>query len=341
MNNDFFADCVEKHGFCFIAEISNNHLVDLNRYLELIEAAHLSGAHAVKIQTYSPSSLLAPSRLQDIVQEGPWKGQTYHDLYSGICAPKEWTGKLFDYASERGIFLFSSPFSEDDVELLEKVNCPAYKIASFEFTDVSLWTSIAKTSKPILASTGISSQEEISRILTSDQFRHNCSVLFNCVSAYPSNLSMLNVDMFSQISNYGAMVGLSDHSLTSDSSIFSYAFGARVFEKHFTLRRSDGGPDSQFSLEPAEVSAHIQKLKSCSQSTNLNSLKSRPGESYGRVTYAKDYICQGEPFTPKNCGNFRPFKTGASKAIDYFDLLKNLSKSAYSPGDFIKASELE
>ena len=129
MTNNFFEECVQRNGFCFIAEISNNHLGDFDRYLKLIKSAKDAGVHAVKIQTYAPKSLIAPNRLNDVVTEGPWKGQTYNSLYSNICAPLEWTPKLFEYARSLGIFMFSSPFSAADVKILEACNCPAFKLS--------------------------------------------------------------------------------------------------------------------------------------------------------------------------------------------------------------------
>ena len=340
MSTNFFKECVEEHGFCFIAEISNNHLRDLDRYYALIESAASSGAHAVKIQTYSPQSLLAPGRFDDLVLEGPWKGETFFTLYNSICAPIEWTADLFKFADSLGIYLFSSPFSLADVHVLERSGCPAYKIASFEFSDLTLWDALVDLGKPLLASTGVSNVKEIEFILNNQKYRENLSVLFNCVSSYPSELSQLDSSWFNTFASRDLLLGLSDHSIDANACIYSYAQGARVFEKHFTLNRSDGGPDSKFSLEPNELTNHINILKMCSLANSPKSELPSPGISFGRVVYSKAKIKKGELFTLQNVGNFRPFHPSALPASGIKNLLGGVSRNEYEEGDFILIDEI-
>lgn len=340
MLNNFFEECIAKHGFCFIAEISNNHLRDLERYCRLIEEAKAAGAHAVKIQTYSPQSLLAPGRVHDLVSEGPWKGQTFFSLYKNICAPLEWTQKLFDFARSLGIYMFSSPFSGADISALENSGCPAYKIASFEFSDVTLWDQLCALGKPILASTGIAGDDEIRLIAQNQAYRANLSVLFNCVISYPSSLAHLNSSRFDLFSSFGCIVGLSDHSLDAGTCIYAFAKGARVFEKHFTLSRKDGGPDASFSLEPNELEEHIKILKMCYLAESNTSMKSSKGQSFGRVVYATRGINAGEHFNSDNIGNFRPFCGCAVPSMSIKELFGRPANSSYSKGDFVNISEL-
>lgn len=339
--NNFFEECVEQHGFCFIAEISNNHLRDLDRYYYLIEAAKLAGAHSVKIQTYSPQSLIAPGRFDDLVTEGPWKGQTFYSLYNSICAPVEWSQTLFDFAKSLGIYLFSSPFSSTDIRALELVGCPAYKIASFEFTDVTLWDTLCDLGKPILASTGIATAKEVESIVGNSKYRENLSVLFNCVSSYPSNLAQLDVSRFDSFSSYGCLLGLSDHSIDVNSCIYAHAMGARVFEKHFTLNRLDGGPDASFSLEPDELKRHIQILNMCSSACLFQPKELALGLSFGRVVYSTKQIFTGDLFTLENVGNYRPFVHSAVPAFSVKELLGRPARFGYEIGDCIRIGELE
>lgn len=341
----YFDECIKKNGFCFIAEISNNHLVDFDRYLKLIDSAVDQGVHAVKIQTYSPSSLLSPFRKKDIVKEGPWKGQTYWDLYSSICAPLDWTPKIFEYARSRGIFIFSSPFSREDVDILESVGCPAYKIASFEFNDVTLWDAISACNKPILASTGISDEKDVQRILSVQDYSSLIDTLFSCSSSYPSRLCDLRLHMPVKLNQLSINHGLSDHSLDHSSVVYSFSQGVRVFEKHITLNRQDGGPDSFFSLEPSEVFRHMTVLKDLVDIQNYNSKHAslssdRKGLSYGRCVYANKSIQIGEIIDAASVSNFRPYNSNALPAFRIQDLYGKASKHLYNPGDYILASEL-
>ena len=340
MKGDYFQDQINKDGFCFVAEVSNNHLGDFGRYIRLIEEASKCGAHAVKIQTYTPESLLAPGRFCDVITEGPWSGQSYFDLYTSICAPIEWTDKLFEFARNKNIFLFSTPFSTKDISILESVNCPAYKVSSFEFTDLTLWDQLAGLGKPLLASTGISTDSEIKLVFANQVYRKNLSVLFNCVSAYPSNLSMLNLNKFDVLSLYGCKLGLSDHSLDVNSCIFSFARGVRVFEKHFTLSRSDGGPDSLFSLEPNELVSHLKVLRDCFAAQVGSQILTLEGMSHGRVVYAKSAIKKGECFAMGNVSCFRPYHSDAVSSLYVKDLLDKASKHSYDIGDIILKEEL-
>lgn len=248
-----------------IAELSANHGGSIARAKASIFAAKNAGASAVKIQTYTPDTMTIDCDKEDFqIKSGLWEGYNLYKLYSEAYTPFEWHNDLFNYAREVGITLFSTPFDESAVDLLESLNTPAYKVASFELTDLPLIEYVAKKKKPILVSTGMGSAEEIAEALQAIKRCGNDQILlFHCISSYPAPTEESNLNNLKYLSNeFDVLVGLSDHSISNVAATAAIALGAVAIEKHFKLDEEDCGPDSSFSILPSEVS---QLVEACSQ----------------------------------------------------------------------------
>jgi pseudaminic acid synthase len=238
-----------------IAEMSGNHNQSLDRALELVDAAAKAGAHALKLQTYTADTITMKGAYTINDKNSLWNGKELHDLYKMAYTPWEWHKAIFDRAKEKGMEAFSSPFDETAVDFLETLNVPAYKIASFENTHHPLLKKVAATGKPVILSTGVTTREDVKESI--DVLRKaGCKdlIILKCTSTYPAtpeNTNLLTIPDF--IKSFDCIVGLSDHTMGVGASIAAVALGARVIEKHFTLRRADGGVDSAFSLEPEEL----------------------------------------------------------------------------------------
>lgn len=239
-----------------IAELSANHNGSIDRAKKTIEEAKLCGADAVKIQTYTAETMTIDCDFPDfIIKGGLWNGLKLYDLYKKAETPFEWHQELFDHAKKIGITIFSSPFDETAVDLLERLNTPAYKIASFEIIDLPLIRYVAKTGKPIIMSTGIASEIEIEEAISAAR-NEGCEeiVLLHCISQYPAPIDQANIKQIENLYNrFNLISGLSDHTLGTTASVAAITLGANVIEKHFTLSRKDKGPDSEFSLEPKDL----------------------------------------------------------------------------------------
>lgn len=239
-----------------IAELSANHNGSLDRALQTIDVAQRCGASAIKLQTYTADTMTIDSdRPEFVVKGGLWNGYKLYDLYRWAETPFEWHQAMFEHARKIGITVFSTPFDESAVDLLVRLNAPAYKIASFENTDLPLIRYVAKTGKPMIMSTGMATEEEIAEAV--DVARSaGCKdlVLLHCISSYPAPIDQANIRQMPELARrFNTIPGLSDHTMGTAASVAAVALGACVIEKHFTLSRADKGPDSEFSLEPLEL----------------------------------------------------------------------------------------
>lgn len=247
-----------------IAELSANHNGKLETALKLIEEAKKAGADAVKLQTYTADTITLDCDSEDFqIHGGLWDGKNLYQLYKEAQMPWEWHATLFEYARKLGITIFSSPFDKTAVDLLESLNAPAYKIASFEAVDLPLIKYVASTGKPIIISTGMADAEEIQEAISAAR-DGGCKELaiLHCVSGYPAPAEDYNLRTIpDMIKRFGLVTGLSDHTLDNTTAIASVVMGASIIEKHFTLDRSGGGPDDSFSLEPAELVALCKDSK--------------------------------------------------------------------------------
>ncbi|SFK08106.1 N-acetylneuraminate synthase [Desulfomicrobium apsheronum] len=239
-----------------IAELSANHNGSLERALQTIEAAHRCGADAVKLQTYTADTLTIDCDAPDfLIKGGLWDGFKLYDLYKWAETPYEWHQAMFDHARNLGITIFSTPFDETAVDLLEDLGTPAYKIASFEIVDLPLIRYAASTGKPMIMSTGMASEEEIDEAVAAAH-EAGCKdlILLHCISSYPAPIEQANLRQIPELARrFGVISGLSDHTMGTTAAVTAVALGACVIEKHFTLSRQDKGPDCEFSLEPHEM----------------------------------------------------------------------------------------
>ena len=301
------------HSPYIIAEMSANHNGDIQKAFKIIEAAKHAGANAVKLQTYRPDTITLNSNSQDfLIQGGLWHGRTLYDLYQEAHMPWEWHAPLFSYARKLDITIFSSPFDNTAVDLLEELNAPAYKIASFEAIDHELIKYAASTGKPMIISTGMADKQEIQEAIEAAQ-EGGCRelALLHCVSGYPAPASDYNLNTISDmIERFGLVTGLSDHTLDNTTAITSIAMRASIIEKHFTLDRSNGGPDDSFSLEPPEMAALCEAAKTAwlamgkvdygQKSSEIGNVKFR------RSLYFIKDLKEGEIVTTDSIRSIRP-----------------------------------
>ena len=296
-----------------IAELSGNHNGQLDRALALVDAAADAGADAIKLQTYTADTMTIDCDLPDFhIQGGLWDGHTLYDLYTLAHTPWEWHQPLFERAKSRGLTIFSTPFDESAVDFLEELGTPAYKIASFEITDLPLLSYIAQQGKPVIISSGMSTEIEIAKAMTI--LRENgCSqiLLLHCVSGYPTPLADINLKRITRLAEtFSVPVGLSDHTLGNTAAQLAIALGAVAIEKHLTLARADGGPDAEFSLEPHELKELCSQAKLCWQA--LGSGKSGDNQAeqanlrFRRSLYFVADIPAGTTIKPEHIRRIRP-----------------------------------
>lgn len=296
-----------------ICELSGNHNGSLERALALLEAAAATGADAIKIQSYTPDTITIDHDGPGFrIEGGLWDGRTLYDLYAEAQTPFEWHQALFTRARELGVTLFSSPFDASAVDLLESLDAPAYKIASFEAVDLPLIARVARTGKPMIISTGMSNLGEINDAVRTAR-ENGCEqlVLLHCVSSYPAPDDQSNVRTVPHLAEaFGVVCGLSDHTFGSAVAVASIALGGSVVEKHFTLRRADGGPDSAFSLEPEEFSALVTDCKRAWKSLGQVGYDLEGCEKgsvvFRRSLYVVEDIPAGAPLTERNVRSIRP-----------------------------------
>jgi pseudaminic acid synthase len=298
-----------------IAEMSGNHNQSLDRALAIVDAAATAGAHALKLQTYTADTITLDVRGGEFdISDGNslWAGRNLHDLYKQAHTPWEWHGPIMERAKSHGMACFSSPFDETAVDFLETLAVPAYKIASFENNHLPLIRKAASTGKPLIISTGMASIAELDEAVTAAR-EAGCKdlVLLKCTSTYPAtpaNTNALTIPHMRQL--FGCEVGLSDHTMGVGVSVAAVAHGATVIEKHFTLSRAEGGVDSAFSLEPAEMQSLVVETERAWQC--LGSVTYGPTEAekkslvYRRSLYVAEDMAEGSTFTPSNLRVVRP-----------------------------------
>lgn len=296
-----------------IAEMSANHNGDFENAKKIIQLAKNAGADAVKIQTYRADTITIDSDMPDFqISDGLWAGRSLYQLYDWAHTPWDWHKPLFEYAKEVGITIFSSPFDFTAIDLLEDLNAPAYKIASFEAIDLPLIKYAASTKKPLIISTGMADQNEIQEAIDA-ALSAGCQnlAILHCVSGYPAPVAEYNLQTISDMqSRYGLVTGLSDHTLTNITAITSVALGASIVEKHFTLDRNGGGPDDSFSLEPSDLKDLADGLKTAWIAlgrVNYERKESEKGNlKFRRSLYFIEDGLSGQLVTPKMVRSIRP-----------------------------------
>lgn len=297
----------------FIAEISANHCGDFRLAKKLIKCAKVNGADAVKLQTYTADTMTLKSNKKYFkIQEGLWKGFTLWDLYNSAHTPLKWHKKLFSYGKKLGITVFSSPFDETSVDFLEKLNCPIYKIASFEMTDLNLIKKVSLTKKPIIISTGMASLEEIElTVKTAKKYGAKDITLLYCVSNYPASVDDFNLNNIKILKKYfKCKVGLSDHSNDPKVVIASIACGAEVIEKHIALDNQKKGFDIEFSLKGKEIKTLRDDIdltfNLLGKDFFFRNKTENKSKIFRRSIFAIKDIKKGEKFTKKNIKVIRP-----------------------------------
>lgn len=312
---------------CFFAEISANHNGSLLHAKRLIETAKKYGADAVKLQTYTPDTMTIKSNKSDFkIRGGLWNGKTLWDLYEKAQTPFEWHKKLFDYAKKLRITCFSTPFDESAVDLLESLNCPFYKVASFEINHIPLIKRISQTKKPIIISTGMANLKEIDLAYkTAKKYGAIEIIILYCVSSYPAKISDFNFNNIRILkSRYNCRIGFSDHSTDNKVVAAAIAAGADVIEKHIALDGQKKGFDLAFSLRGKEIKDYVKTIKESSLMNGKNffyRIKSeKKNLQFRRSIYAVQDIKKGEKFTKKNIKIIRP---GFGIQPVYFEKLIN------------------
>lgn len=296
-----------------IAELSGNHNGKIENAIKLIEMAKEANVDAVKLQTYTADTITINNKSSDfLIKDGPWKGRYLYDLYDEAHTPWEWQPKLFEVAKSLKIDCFSSPFDNSAVDFLEKLNTPAYKVASFECIDLPLLSYIASKKKPLIISTGMANTEEIREIIQTVKSKSDTGMaLLHCISSYPSKEEDYYLKTIKHLrKETGCLVGLSDHTLGNLVACLSVAFKACIIEKHMTLARSDGGPDADFSLEPDEMKTLVNEVKKSFKSigqARRELVKSEKSSFvFRRSLYVVKDIKQGDYLDENNIRSIRP-----------------------------------
>lgn len=321
-----------------IAEMSANHLQDIHRAKSIMEAAKDSGADAIKLQSYRPDTLTIDCKGEEFMatKGSIWEGQNLYELYEKAYMPWDWHDELFMHAKKLGITCFSSPFDFSSIDLLEQLNAPAYKIASYEIRDIPLIEKAAKTRKPIILSTGIADLSDIQlAIQTCKEMGNENVMLLKCVSEYPTPYGDLNLKTITNMKDtFDCIVGLSDHSMGSAVDVAAVTLGSCIIEKHLTLRRADKGPDSAFSMEPGELKNMIQDIRNieaalgkCTYDLTDNQKRAKKNS---RSLYVVNDIKMGEQFTHENIRSIRPGRGLAPKYL--YDIVGKCARSNLKKG---------
>jgi pseudaminic acid synthase len=308
-----------------IAEMSGNHNQSLERALEIVDAVAKTGAHALKLQTYTADTMTIDVAHGEFVNDQElWAGRSLYNLYEEAYTPWEWHGQIFERARKLGLIPFSTPFDDSSVDFLESLDVDCYKIASFENTDVNLIRKVAATGKPMIVSTGMMDLSEMDEMVRNARDA-GCKdlILLKCTSTYPSTPKGTNISTIPHMREmFNCEVGLSDHSMGTGVSVASVAMGATVIEKHFTLDRGDGGVDSAFSMEPSEMESLVVESERAWQSVGTVSygpgVKEIESRQYRRSLYIVDDIKAGGTITRQNMRAIRP---GLGLPTKYYDVV--------------------
>lgn len=304
---------METNSLFIIAELSANHGGDIEIAKETIRAAKRTGADAIKLQTYTADTITLDSNKEDFVIKGTiWEGKKLYELYQEASLPWEWQAELFKTAKEEGLVCFSSPFDKTAVDFLEDLECPIYKIASFEITDVNLIAYAASKGKPMIISTGIAAYDDIKLAVETCRDAGNDDItILKCTSSYPAPIEEANLVMMQRFANdFKVKVGLSDHTLGTTVPVVATALGAKVIEKHFILDKSIGGPDASFSLDEKEFTEMVTAVRKAEKAVGKEGYelteKQRSGKAFSRSLYVAEDIGKGDLITEKNVRSVRP-----------------------------------
>jgi pseudaminic acid synthase len=296
-----------------VAELSANHNGSLETAIKTIQAAKRAGANCIKLQTYTPDTITIDCKKEDFLIKGTiWEGKNFYSLYQEAYTPWEWHEELFRVAKQEGLVCFSSPFDKTAVDFLETLNVPAYKIASFEITDIPLIEYVASKGKPVIISTGIAELNDVELALDACRRMDNNDIaLLKCTSSYPAPLKEANICMVRDLAErFDVISGVSDHTMGSTVPVVATAFGAKIIEKHFILDRSVGGPDASFSMNESEFKAMVDAVRQAELAIGEVSYqlteKQLKGREFSRSLYVVEDIKAGEVLTNKNIRSIRP-----------------------------------
>ena len=328
-----------------IAELSANHNGSLETALETVRAAKRAGADCIKLQTYTAETITIDSHKEDFMLKGTiWEGKNLYDLYKEAYTPWEWHDEIMKVAEEEGLICFSSPFDPTSVDFLESLNVPAYKIASFEITDIPLIEYVASKGKPVIISTGIATIEDIELALDACHRMGNFDIaLLKCTSSYPAPIEEANMCMVKDLAErFNVITGLSDHTMGATVPVVATCFGAKIIEKHFILDRSVGGPDASFSMNEAEFSEMVKVVREAELAIGKVDYtlteKQQKGKDFSRSLYVVEDIKVGEIITKKNVRSIRPGFGMHPKF--YYDVLGKIAKQDIDKGEPLSLTDL-
>lgn len=336
----------KKSSTFIIAELSANHNGSLETALETVRAAKRAGADAIKLQTYTADTITLKSIKEDFKIQGTiWEGKYLHALYQEAYTPWEWHKEIFDEAKRVGLICFSSPFDFTAVDFLETLDVPAYKIASFEITDIPLIQYTASKGKPIIISTGIAEYEDIAlAVKTCRDAGNNQIALLKCTSSYPAPIEEANMRMVQKLAeDFDVVTGLSDHTLGSIVPIVSVCFGAKIIEKHFILDRSVGGPDASFSMNESEFKEMVIAVRQAESAIGIESYelteKQLAGKVFSRSLYISKDVKKGDILDETSIRSVRPGYSLHPKY--YYELLGKKALKDFTIGDRIKKEDFQ
>ena len=336
----------ENNRVFIIAELSANHNGSIDTAIATIKAAKRAGADCIKLQTYTADTITLNTNKPDFQIKGTiWDGKNLHELYREAYTPWEWHEQLFKVAEEEGLVVFSSPFDFSSVDFLENLNVPAYKIASFEITDIPLIEYVASKGKPVIISTGIATMEDIQMAVESCRKMGNENIaLLKCTSSYPAPIEEANMIMIADMSKrFGVITGLSDHTMDSTVPVVAAALGAKIIEKHFILDRSIGGPDASFSMNEQEFTEMVKAIREAEKAIGVVDYqltdKQIQGRNFCRSLYVSENLTVGDKITKSNIRSVRP-GFGLHPKHFYKILGKKVNKSL-SFGDRLSLEDIE